>query len=350
MGDAKQKLTTQQKIERELTYVKESLDLSPSEAKHWGYRIKREYENQERREKLLAQLKARKEFRKMLKTYQLPNVLNQEEDYEKFYDSPGTLTEQQIAANKEKEEPLPPQFESEKEAMFYKDDIDFLRFHKRTTKNVHEGLQQLIDSAKQTVYQGIKQNYKVTLNYVTLNRSCSVVNAWWQINRVEVFNQKQHLHANPESLHQLSIEAQMRSAEINKYKDDLVKKALEENHEVDPVQVRTALDQRSPTQYLKMLDVGKDRIIEAELQKRLTKAVPFLRGKLTQDLGLRYAPEIRFFRDNTLDIYDQFRDTAKTYLEETKRTTEESTLGVPKEAVELLSRIRTFKKMDTYER
>lgn len=45
MGDAKQKLTTQQKIERELTYVKESLDLSPSEAKHWGYRIKREYEN-----------------------------------------------------------------------------------------------------------------------------------------------------------------------------------------------------------------------------------------------------------------------------------------------------------------
>ena len=51
-------------------------------------------------------------------------------------------------------------------------------------------------------------------------------------------------------------------------------------------------------------------MVEAELQKRLTKAVPFFRGKLTQSLGLRYAPEIRFYRDNALDIYEQFRDQA----------------------------------------
>jgi len=31
-----------------------------------------------------------------------------------------------------------------------------------------------------------------------------------------------------------------------------------------------------------MIDVDRDRMAEAELQKRLTKAVPFLRGKLTQ--------------------------------------------------------------------
>jgi len=51
-------------------------------------------------------------------------------------------------------------------------------------------------------------------------------------------------------------------------------------------------------------------MVEAELQKRLTKAVPFFRGKLTQNLGLRYAPEIRFYRDNALDIYEQFRTQA----------------------------------------
>ena len=52
-----------------------ALDLTPADSKHWGFRIKREYEAQERREKLLAQLKARKEFRKMMKQYKLPNVL-----------------------------------------------------------------------------------------------------------------------------------------------------------------------------------------------------------------------------------------------------------------------------------
>lgn len=58
-------------------------------------------------------------------------------------------------------------------------------------------------------------------------------------------------------------------------------------------------------------------MVEAELQKRLTKAAAFFRGKLTQNLGLRYAPDIRFYRDNALDIYEQFREQAQQYLDET---------------------------------
>jgi hypothetical protein len=41
----------------------------------------------------MAELKARKEFRKMMKTYKLPEVLQKEEDYEKFYDAPGTIND-----------------------------------------------------------------------------------------------------------------------------------------------------------------------------------------------------------------------------------------------------------------
>jgi hypothetical protein len=119
----------------------------------------------------------------MMKSVKLPEVLQKEEDYEKFYDAPGTVNDPQNQVNEE--ERLPNHFENDKEAMFYKDDIDFLRFHKRTTNNVHEELQDLINSAKQTVYSGIKQNFKVTLNYVTLNRSVSVVTAFWTLNRID---------------------------------------------------------------------------------------------------------------------------------------------------------------------
>lgn len=63
-----------------------------------------------------------------------------------------------------------------------------MRFHKRTSKNVHEELQNIIDSAKQTVYEGIKQNFRVTVNYVKLNRVCSVVEAWWSLNKIDRFS------------------------------------------------------------------------------------------------------------------------------------------------------------------
>lgn len=126
----------------------------------------------------MAQLKAKKEFRKLMKSYKLPNVLQQEEDYEKFYDS---------AADPKKNEPNPllEHFLNEKEAMFYKDDVDFMRFHKRTTKNVHDALQDLLESSKQAIYQGVKQKYKISINYVKLNRACSVVNAFWSINKLD---------------------------------------------------------------------------------------------------------------------------------------------------------------------
>ena len=78
--------------------------------------------------------------------------------------------------------------------------------------------------------------------------------------------------------------------------------------------------------------------------------MPFLRGKLCQTLGLRYAPEIRFFRDNSLDIFDQFKEQSKTFLNETKQEKEQTSAGVPPEVLELKRRISTLKKMDTYER
>ena len=84
---------------------------------------------------------------------------------------------------------------------------------------------------------------------------------------------------------------------------------------------------------MKLLDSDKDLMVEAELQKRLTRAVPFFKGKLTQNLGLRYAPEIRFFRDNSLEMYEQFREQANNYLDEVKKEANNESQFVPAEAL-----------------
>ena len=152
----------------------------------------------------------------------------------------------------------------------------------------------------------------------------------------------------------LTFEAEQRKDEIEKFKETLVKKALAENDQLDPAMVRQQIDQRPLVQYLQIMDQDKERVIEAEIQKRLTKAVPFFRGKLTQNIGLRYAPEIRFYRDNSIDIFTQFREQAREYLKETSKDASAAgqmdLLGAPKESQDLLQRIRTYKKMDPYER
>ena len=55
-------------------------------------------------------------------------------------------------------------------------------------------------------------------------------------------------------------------------------------------------------------DLEKLKIIEAEIQKKLTRAAGYFSGQLVKKLGLRYAPEIRFYNDNTLELFKTFED------------------------------------------
>lgn len=81
-------------VNKELAFVTEALELDERGRKHWFYRLRKEYLEQEKMEKIeyylilysfRAQKKARKEFRRMMKEYQLPSFLDQQEDFEKFY-------------------------------------------------------------------------------------------------------------------------------------------------------------------------------------------------------------------------------------------------------------------------
>ena len=50
--------------------------------------------------------------------------------------------------------------------------------------------------------------------------------------------------------------------------------------------------------------------VEAEVQKKLTKASKYFAGKLTQALGLRYAPDLRFYIDDSKHQMKQMEELA----------------------------------------
>ena len=95
--------------------------------------MKREYEAQEKLEKRLEQKQAKKDYQRLMKKYRIREQLDQFEDLRDFY-----------AADKPEEEEgeeAPHNFQNDKEAKFYEDsDLDFIRHHKRTTRNFHECL------------------------------------------------------------------------------------------------------------------------------------------------------------------------------------------------------------------
>jgi hypothetical protein len=79
------KLTTKQKVEKELAYVTQALDLDANLQKHWYYKLKREYEAQEALQKRMEAKQARKDYRKLLSKHGFKKELENIEDYDSFY-------------------------------------------------------------------------------------------------------------------------------------------------------------------------------------------------------------------------------------------------------------------------
>ena len=91
-------------------------------------------------------------------------------------------------------------FANKREQRFYEfgKDIEFVRHHKRTTKNFKKAIQEIIDSSKQTMAKGINENLNISVNYLNLNKACTVAHVFWDIN-----------HLTPESVGQDLRLAQM---------------------------------------------------------------------------------------------------------------------------------------------
>lgn len=54
----------------------DALDLDANEAKHWAYKLKREYEKEEKIRKRMEQKQARKDYVKMMKKYNISEKLD----------------------------------------------------------------------------------------------------------------------------------------------------------------------------------------------------------------------------------------------------------------------------------
>ena len=100
--------------------------------------------------KRMETLKAKKDFRKLMKKTDIQKTLDQIEDFEAFYDNADndlhSSKNNDENSDDEEDQKLNGVFLNEKEKEFYEygKDMEFVRYHKRTTRNFHDQLQQII--------------------------------------------------------------------------------------------------------------------------------------------------------------------------------------------------------------
>lgn len=183
-----ERLTIEQRVQKQLRAVTDIMGLDEFGQKHWYYRLKREYIAEEKVRKRLEARKAKKDFRKLLKKYNIAETLAEEENFDAFYD--------ELKNGKQPEEEqreLPKGYMNEEEYRFYGDDHEFMKFHKKTKSNMQMALQELINSSRQTIAKGVLGMHNITVNYIDLNKASSLIIAYWTINSLTASQMPPHL-------------------------------------------------------------------------------------------------------------------------------------------------------------
>jgi ribosome-binding factor A len=66
------------------------------------------------------------------------------------------------------------------------------------------------------------------------------------------------------------------------------------------------------------IDEIQDEVVK-KIELNLNQSVPFIRGYLTREIGLKYAPEIRFMRDTYQKDYDEFEKYIDSMKQDSKK-------------------------------
>jgi hypothetical protein len=141
---------------------------------------------------------------------------------------------------------IPKHFKNINEFLFFGEDLEFLKHYKRTCKNIENALNEFFLKNKQSIMTGIARNADIHISEVKMNKACTVIYAWWDLPYIS----DQILNSNPDET-------------------DAINKSV---------------------------------------QFKLNQAMPYIKSVLTRKIGLKYAPDIRFVRDEFDEEIQQFQN------------------------------------------
>lgn len=291
-------------------------DMDVAETKHWYRRLKRE---EKQIIKALVQRKKfeqKKKLKKIAKQWKIENddiievnYLEKEREKEDLFaqnakeklskknfedekeDKKNNLTE------KDSEDALIPEhYKNLSEFLFFGDDKDYLRHYKRTCRNIHNFFTKFFQQENQTIKKGIGRNYDIAVSDIRMNRACTVVHVWYEVPKLDIEISDQQAFDDAEKVKAVNKRSNNEEKEFENSKnpmEEILKKMQSEKNELSA----------EPKKSEKLNNLEN---IYKKVELNINKAIPYLKAVLTKDIGLKYAPEIRFQRDNFAKEFSSF--------------------------------------------
>jgi len=285
-------------------------DLDVAETKHWYRRLKRE---EKQIIKALVQRKKfeqKKKLKKIAKQWKIENddivevnylekEREKEESFIKNEKEKGNENnkEKQKFASKQGEDDnnlIPEHFKNLSEFLFFGDDKDYLRHYKRTCKNIHNFFIKFFSQENQTIKKGIGRNYDIAVSEIRMNRACTVVYVWYEVPKLDIEISEQQLIDEAEKI---KLAAKQSSKKAENPVQELMEKMRNENK-----QKQDLVETKKSEKLTNLENIYK------KVELNMNKAIPYLKAILTKDIGLKYAPDIRFTRDNFAKEFSFFEE------------------------------------------
>lgn len=285
-------------------------DMDVAETKHWYRRLKRE---EKQIIKALVQRKKfeqKKKLKKIAKQWKIENDDIIEVNYlEKEREKEDQFIKKEKQKNRSEEiiddkdtnnakgstnlakmdddVQVPEHYKNLSEFLFFGDDKEYLRHYKRTCKNIHNFFTKFFMQENQTIKKGIGRNYDITVSEIRMNRACTVVYVWYEVPKLDI-----------------ELSEQQIIDEAEKQKIELKKPKMEDLFD----QIKNGFHKNQVIETKKSEKLTNLENIYKKVELNINKAVPYLKAILTKEIGLKYAPDIRFKRDNFAHEFSSFEE------------------------------------------
>ncbi len=202
--------------------------------------------------------------------------------------------------NEEKDDTeIPEHFKNLSEFLFFGDEKDYLRHYKRTCKNIHNFFTNFFLEERQTIKKGVGRNYDITVSEIRMNRACTIVYVWFEVPKLDL-----------EILDQKSIDEKENF--MKNKNNNLENDYNDENSQKNVMEELTKKIKEGKNNELAEVKKSEKLInlenIYKKVELNINKAIPYIKARLTKEIGLKYAPDIRLKKDEFSKEFHSFED------------------------------------------
>ena len=281
-------------------------------ARHWYFQLLREEKEINKNLLKMKKIEEKRNMKKMAKQWQLNYDNYFDADYEDFDNIGKQLDENSI--NKSAEEPYKifKGFEDVNEMVFFEENKDKMKYHKKTLVNLNIVVREVLSSSK--VKNPILNNIDISVSELKMNKAMTVLYIYYLL------------------------------PELENTKEELVTVMNEETDEIKKVYTTFKKGDKNDPKAPYQLNVKENQLKEdiyKDINEKLNKSKKLIAFMISQSIPFKYLLDVRFIRDDYYKDLDKFNEIV-TQIDSQRQNQSKRKTNIYHSNSELVEQIREY--------